>query len=177
MSYYARLLEEHGRDVRALGWGSRQSQLLRFKVLTEIDDLRGSTVLDFGCGFGDLHGFLLGSSVRYIGYDNDAEMLRIAKEEYPLAEFVDNPVQADYVLESGVFNLCVDGHVNLQQLWDLCRKGVAANFTSVLTTGTPTPGVVYADPFEVSRFCSYITRRFTLRHDYKSNDFTVYLYR
>lgn len=175
MSYYTKLLEKYGTGVKALGWGSVESQLLRFKVLTEIADLKGSTVLDFGCGFGDLYDYLHGSTI-YIGCDDNLDMLRAAKDKYPYATFVTSPIEADYVLVSGTFNLREDWWDDIVYLWGLCRNGMALSFTSNLAE-RQTPGIVYADPFDTARSCSHLTKKFVLRHDYKPNDFAVYLYR
>lgn len=179
MSYYTERLAEYGSGVRALGWGSEESQRLRFGILAEIADLTGRTVLDFGCGFGDLSRYLHGQfyNVRYTGYDNDAAMLAEARKKYPDSRFADQPVEADYVLSSGVFNLAKGVRIDdLMMLWQLCRKGVAVNFTSALAESR-TPGIAYADPFDVARLGAALARKFTLRHDYKSNDFTLYLFR
>ena len=176
MNYYQQKREQYGDDVRALGWGSVESQQLRFQVLSEVADLRCEAVLDYGCGFGDLYAFL-GLGVDYIGYEPDPEMLARARAKYPRARFVAAPLPADYVLESGAFNLESDWQTELRELWEkFCRKGMALNFTSALAE-RQTPGIVYADPFATARFCSGLTKRFILRHDYKSNDFTVYLYK
>jgi SAM-dependent methyltransferase len=175
INYYSERLKQYGSDVRALGWGSEGSQRLRFKVLSEITDLCGQTVLDFGCGFGDLYAFLK-TEVSYIGYDSDPEMLAQAKIKYPTALFIVCPREADYVLASGTFNLVADYRPAISFLWTLCHKGMAVNFTSALAE-KQTPGIVYADPFEAARFCSTLSKKFVLRTDYKENDFCIYLYR
>ena len=61
---------EFGNDVRTVGWGSQQDQILRFEVLFRGFDPRGKTILDIGCGLGDLvlEGFVsrpLGSTLRF----------------------------------------------------------------------------------------------------------------
>lgn len=175
MSYYQERRERYGDDVKALGWSNEESQRLRFKALSEIADLRGATVLDFGCGFGDMSVFLP-DDVSYVGYDADPEMLRVARDRYPNEQFVDRPVAADYALASGVFNLRIDWQTEVIELWNLCRRGMALNFTSALAE-RKTSGIVYADPFETARFCASLTRKFVLRHDYKLNDFCVYCYK
>lgn len=90
--------------------------------------------------------------------------------------FVSHPVEADYVLESGAFNLPCAWPDMVRELWMLCREGMALNFTSALAENHAL-GIVYADPFETTRFCSGLTKNFILRHDYRENDFTVYCYK
>jgi SAM-dependent methyltransferase len=173
--YYADRLGQYGPDdVRSLGWGSVESQQIRFKVLAEIADLRGHSVLDFGCGFGDLYNYLF-PRVFYIGCDSNLEMLEVARRGHPGAVFVESPVSADYVLASGAFNLDPQWQDTVVHLWSLCRLGMAVNFTSSLAQHK-NPDIIYVDPFNATRFCSTLTRKFTLRHDYKPNDFTIYLH-
>lgn len=175
MNYYEAKLREHGNSVQALGWGSAESQLLRFKVLSEIADLRDQVVLDYGCGFGDLYDFL--DDIHYAGYDNNPAMLAAARARYPTALFLDRPMNADYVLASGTFNLPTTNlQSELLRMWSLCRKGIAVNFTNAMAEHH-TPGIVYRDPFETARYCSALTKKLTLRTDYKENDFCIYAYR
>jgi len=175
MSYYSERLATYGPDVRALGWGSEESQLIRFKVLSQIADLHGMVVLDFGCGFGDLYAYL-GKSVNYIGCDENPDMLEQARAKYPHARFIDHPVEADYILESGAFNLLSSWEFVVTSLWEFCRCGMALNFTSTLAE-VKNPDIFYSDPADVVEVCTRLSKRFMLRHDYKENDFCVYCYR
>lgn len=177
VNYYSERLKQYGPNVMALGWGSLESQQLRFKVLSEIADLSGQSVLDFGCGFGDLYAYIPNSL--YFGYDNDPRMMELARAKYPGAVFTDflqDIVEVDYVLASGTFNLECNWKDEIGKLWRLSKKGMAVNFTSELAS-KKTPGIVYADPFDTARFCSRLTRNFVLRHDYRGNDFTIYAYK
>ena len=45
--------------MRAVDWATEPSQVVRFRVLTEIGPLDGASVLDVGAGLGDLAGFLV----------------------------------------------------------------------------------------------------------------------
>ena len=42
----------------ALGWKSDENQNIRFEILSQIGDMSGLSVLDLGCGHGDLCGYL-----------------------------------------------------------------------------------------------------------------------
>src|SRR5688572_31025014 len=57
-AHYDALVARHGLSHKALDWGSRDSQELRFSVLAAIADLRGCSVLDVGCGLADFCAFL-----------------------------------------------------------------------------------------------------------------------
>ena len=45
-------------NYRKLGWGSKKSQDLRFKILIDRWNLENKSILDIGCGFGDFYFFL-----------------------------------------------------------------------------------------------------------------------
>ncbi len=75
--YFTGLAEQYGRDPRALDWGSRQSQELRFSVLAGVGDLAGATILDVGCGQGDFLAWLIDSGITadYTGLDITPSMI------------------------------------------------------------------------------------------------------
>jgi len=61
IDYYEGLLVKHGDSPLALDWNSRESQRLRYDILKELfvygKKGAGVSVLDVGCGFGDLYGY------------------------------------------------------------------------------------------------------------------------
>ncbi len=179
--FYRKLIKAHQDDVASLGWGSKESQEIRFRVLCGIGNMTGKKLLDVGCGFGDLYGLL--KDVDYTGYDNVPEMLQTARRRFPVARFVDNfPEEGfDYIVESGIFNLketdwtVKTGEV-LWRMYGWSKIGVAANFLSAYTPTQRKEGLYYADPKEIIKLISGMTNKWVLRHDYKENDFTIYLY-
>jgi len=52
---YSRLVEEYGDDPRSSHWTNIDSQLFRFNQLCKIANLNGKSILDIGCGIGDLY--------------------------------------------------------------------------------------------------------------------------
>jgi SAM-dependent methyltransferase len=57
--FHRHRIAEFGADsVRALGWVSEASQTSRFEVVAQAADFNDSSVLDLGCGTGDLKAFL-----------------------------------------------------------------------------------------------------------------------
>ncbi len=186
LNYYKSLLEKYGDSPKAVSWGSKESQELRFKVLLEIGDFTGKHILDVGCGLGDLYGYMEKMGYTYFGYtgyDIVPEMIIAAKKKYPKAKFVDvfPEEKFDYVFESGIFNLPeLDWGTNtaivINKMFDVCKIGVGMNFLSSLSP-KKNKDSQYTDPLEILRFVSELTDKFTLRHDYKNNDFCVYAFR
>ena len=65
------------------GWGSRRSQFRRYEVVVKECGIRsGDSVLDVGCGTGDLYWYLHdhGIDVRYAGMDVVPKMVELAKK-------------------------------------------------------------------------------------------------
>jgi len=188
--FYDRLLATRSGPA-ALGWSSVESQRVRFLALSSIGDLGGRSVLDVGCGPGDLCGYFRerGIDVDYTGVDIHPGMIERARRAWPGARFVERDIldgparpEADYVLASGLFGLAVNGEPDfvlamLRRMYDLSRRGAAANFVSVYPARERDPEGHYADPAEVVASCFRITSLVAMRHDYKANDFTVYLRR
>ena len=135
---------ELGYDVKTLGWGSLESQLLRFKVLSEIGDLSETSVCDIGCGFGDLYPYLLQKfkKVDFLGVDLGEKLIEEASRRYPEARFmVCDILQAplnqtfDYVVCSGALNYRIENNESytlkmLEMMFNLSIRGVAVNFLS-----------------------------------------------
>jgi len=185
--------KNYGEDIRALGWNSIRSQEIRFKVLMEIGDLQKRSILDIGCGFGDLYGYLLKKRTgfkKYLGIDINPKMIAIAKRRYPEANFkvgdiLENfpNVHFDYVLASGIFAFEIPNWEDhcllvLRQMYNLCNIGVSVNFLSYFTQGEKVANANYVHPARIIHFIgSNISRKFVLRHNYKINDFTVYIYK
>jgi RimJ/RimL family protein N-acetyltransferase/SAM-dependent methyltransferase len=191
VEYFTSLVEKHGIDSRALDWGSRESQQLRFAMLARIGDLRGASVLDVGCGQGDLLAWLQEQrlDVRYRGVDITPAMIDVAKKRFADQDFtvcnvLENPPlpqSVDYVIASGVFYLRQTEPMAFMQamvrtLFAACRKGVAFNSLSAWSP-VREAGEFYADPAEVIAWCRQLTPRLAMLHDYHPRDFSMFLYR
>ena len=55
---YNKRLKKYGYDSRTLGW-FKGRQPIRSEVVSEIGELDNCSILDVGCGFGDLDRFLI----------------------------------------------------------------------------------------------------------------------
>jgi len=188
VQFYDTLLDDReGSEV--LGWSTPWSQEVRFEALAAIGDLSGRTVLDVGCGRGDLCGWLREryEGVMYRGVDLHAGMIDLARKAYPDAEFTvrdvledDSVDEADYVVSSGLFALTVNVETEfvdamLARMMALAREGVAVNFLSNRTPGPEDPRCRYSDPADILARAFRLTDHVTLKHDYKPNDFTIHL--
>ena len=84
-NFYNNRYELYGNDIKTVGWGDEQSQNLRFDMLFKDIDITNKTVLDIGCGFGDLIPYLdnrFSSDYQYIGIDIAEKIISEAKKNF-----------------------------------------------------------------------------------------------
>jgi SAM-dependent methyltransferase len=193
VAHYESLLEQHGAVPPGVGWNSDAAQSERFSQLCAIlprDDTPLS-ILDFGCGFGSLAGYLASrrQNFTYIGYDASANMIACAIERVrdPRVRFESDWQRVpacDYVIASGIFNVRGDWsderwwayiEETLRVIHERATSGWSANFlTSYSDRERMRPELYYADPLVVFDWCKRNLSRFVaLHHDYPLFDFTI----
>ena len=89
-NHYQSLLAKYGVGPRAVDWRDEDQMNLRFKALSEIENLNGGSIADVGSGLGDLYGFLQkhGWHGEYTGFELISRFVAIARERHSLAEFI-----------------------------------------------------------------------------------------
>jgi SAM-dependent methyltransferase len=187
---YRRLLAVHG-DGPAATQNSPEGQLFRFERIAQVADLRGRSVLDLGCGLGDLYPFLRQrfGAVDYTGIDVVPEMVEKAAAAHPEARFLHRDVLVegiegtyDYVLLCGVFNNDIaEPTAFLKAMTEVafehCRSGIAFNFIS-RHVNFVAPHTAYHDPVDVFDFClRSLSWKVSLHHHYERCDVAVFVYR
>lgn len=186
---YFESVNAYPNDHRGVKWSSHYSQFIRFKVICDIaPEVFESRILDVGCGLGHLVDYLIsqGFNGHYKGIDLVSQMISGAHKRHPTFDFETNDIDSvsfdsyDFVLASGIFPF-VDWEYTqdtIRALFARALKGVAFNCLSALEKPYKREaGLTYYSPIEVFNFCQTITPKLTLRHDYLTNDFTIYLYK
>lgn len=188
---YNRRLQEYGYSPKTLGWTSGKQEV-RFRILSEIGDLHNSTILDVGCGFGDLFGYLIseGYTIHYTGIDINKNLVDFGRVLYPEADFIvgdfaTTPFREqvfDWIVASGPFNFKISDNERfisktLKKMFHHSRKGVAADFLSSYVDYQH-PDAFHCDPGRVLYFCkTKLSKRIALRHDYMPYEFCIYIYK
>ncbi len=143
---YRRAVDHFGATFDATLWNSREYQAVRFDVLRQMVDLDGLSLLDAGCGLGDLCEFLAERNVRlhrYVGVDGVAEIIDgatkrgLARAEFHCHDFVADAGalaigSPDIIYFSGSLNTVPEAtaRVVVQRAWEAARRGVVFNFLS-----------------------------------------------
>jgi SAM-dependent methyltransferase len=192
--YWAERIGRYGDTHEALGWSSKERQIKRFEVLSKIVGQSGS-VLDVGCGTGDLYLYLQNKGWRgkYVGIDISEEMLLAAKKKLPgltfLCHDMFNPVtfgSFSYVLLSGALNLRMSESDYVQykwmeivvgNMWAAAKKAVSFNVRSSWGFEPLSEEIFAFDPAIVLAFCKKLTSNLMLDHTYFPHDFTVFLFK
>jgi SAM-dependent methyltransferase len=188
--YHQERIEMFGAGTTsALGWKAEENQTKRFEILSQIGDMNGLSVLDVGCGHGDLRGYLGKKypGLRYAGLDQMEEFLDVATERYgdlPDTTFylgdcwtADLP-NMDYVLACGLLayrNSKPDFIFRMiDKLFASCRLGLGFN----LLKKVDQPGglLVDYDPQAILNYCRELTPKVVLREGYADDDFTIFMY-
>lgn len=191
--HYRELLFEHGDTHRSAQYSSRESQEMRFEILSHVSDLRESSILDWGCGSGHLATWLAERdiNVSYTGVDVVEEFLELGRQKHPghrfglISDFEGEVF--DWIIVSGTFNNRVGDNdrffrESVRDLWSRCSRGIAFNLMSKWVDYEE-PDLWYASPEETFAFMKGVTPFVTLRNDYVVKaasipfEFAVYAYR
>ncbi|MBP2655031.1 MAG: hypothetical protein H6Q73_2600 [Firmicutes bacterium] len=192
--HYRQLFYKYGDSPEANQWSNIETQEMRFKILTEIADLNGAKIIDFGCGTAHLATYLKehGVQVDYTGVDIVEEMLEFAGNKYPEYNFCRQADAVkdtyDYAFVSGTFNNLVKNNrrfyrETIANLFDRVRKGLAFNMLSYYVDYYD-KGLFYEKPEEAFAFVKQeISPYVILRNEYQLKtgivpfEFTIYVYR
>jgi len=189
-AYYDRLVDQHGYSPEARDARSEDSLQARYRVLAGVADLAHKTVLEVGCGFGDLGKFILErfEDVRYLGIDISPRMIAVGSSRHPKLNLRigdvlnwEPPQPVDVVLAQGIFYLLGPPaepkmRTLIRRMYDLAGQAVACCTVSSWAERKDADEF-YPDPLATLEYCHTITSRLALHHEYLPNDFTLYLYR
>ncbi|MEC7456983.1 MAG: class I SAM-dependent methyltransferase [Actinomycetota bacterium] len=187
-AHFGQLIRDHAGSSRAVDWGSPESQARRFSALVRPLGIDGASILDVGCGQGDLLAYFQERSlnVNYVGVDLTPEMVDHCRERFPNDEFhqgsvLDLPTRYalsfDYVVASGIFFMRQSEPMrfleeSIVSMFECCKSAIS--FNSLSSWGRlPSEGEFLADPLEVLRIASGLSNQVILQHDYHPGDFTV----
>ncbi len=193
--YYSQKIISHGTTSQGVDWNSKESQYLRFRQLCKvIDKQQDYSILDYGCGYGELVNFLTEEAntfTRYTGFDISDEMIAKAETLFGKTNRKISFTNAlsdnvyDYVVASGIFNvklnLADDSNwleyilQTLKTIHQKSSKGFAFNaLTKYSDKEYMKEYLYYADPLELFDFCKKeFSRNIALLHDYDLYEFTI----
>jgi len=192
LNSYRASLAKYGVSPRALKWKTKEAALVRYRELFWDLDIEGKSILDVGCGFGDIINFLKSktNNFSYFGIDLVPEFIEIARRNHPEANFVIGDFFSykfersfDIVVCCGALNSALE---NLESRFEAIKKmfSLASWALSFNMAGNhPQPlnkkggRVYYVDSLEVLNFCFSLTSNLIFRHHYREKDFTIVMFK
>tara|TARA_B110000003_G_scaffold266061_1_gene292575 strand:- start:35 stop:646 length:612 start_codon:yes stop_codon:yes gene_type:complete len=177
-------------DVRAVGWGSQESQELRFDYLIKDFNLNSKTILDVGCGLGDFLHYLKKSDIKdyqYIGLDISKNMIESCRERHlqDNVQFYQGTIfeydfeTIDVAILSGALSYKYKeatsaAKATLEKMFQLSTEGVALNFLST-TADYELEKNQHYDPAIILTWALNLSKKVSLYHDYPLYEFTIML--
>jgi SAM-dependent methyltransferase len=188
---YQSALDDYGESPRSLRWVSYQSMATRFRYLVEGLDIKGRSILDAGCGMGDLLPYLHTKTddFSYLGMDINPNLIKIAKKRYEGHSFaVGNPFNGqldrrfDLVISSGVMNTNVKGwqkhrKTMIKNAFELASEAFAFNMAGALAKAQETPKIAYANAADILSYCAKLTPKLIFKSHYLPDDFTIVMFK
>jgi cyclopropane fatty-acyl-phospholipid synthase-like methyltransferase len=186
--HYERRIDPKRESFDVLDWASAHSQHKRFEVLLEHVLLSGRTLLDVGCGLGDLCLFLQQRKVdvAYTGIDLLEPMVAEARRRcrqgtFEVANLFDPDAelsgQWDVSFASGVFNLNLGNNhefvaLAIPRMMQVTRQRVVFNMLHERQKFEP-HRYFYSHPDRIRRMLAPTGWRLRIIEGYLPNDFTV----
>jgi SAM-dependent methyltransferase len=183
---------DYGYSPKALGW-DKGRQDIRFEVLLSFFECHGKSILDIGCGFGDLNRVLSRKSCDsydYLGVDLVSELIEEGQRHYQQknirflsADFLEYQFTEnfDIVVGSGIFNHKFSSGGNdlfvdrvLRKAWSLCIEGFAFDFLSDKVDYRHNH-TYHNNPERILGLAYELSRKVCLKNDYMPFEFCLYV--
>lgn len=190
---YVSRFNKFGYSPKTLGW-DKGKQDIRFDILTSQTDLKGKSVLDIGCGFGDLNLTLMEKFGRYeyTGIDIVKELVEKGREIYGREnisfvydDFLNFKPEGkfDYAIASGMYNFKIKNGNNyafiescIKKALSLCNEGLAFDFLSD-KVDYQYELTFHSSPEEILRIAYKYSRNIVLRNDYMPFEFSLFIFK
>lgn len=188
---YNKGFNDHGESPKALQWTSYKSAAIRYRQLVNDLELGNKSILDAGCGMGDLLPYIYAKTAnfQYLGVDVTPEFIDIAKKRYHGHEFqVADPFsdefteRFDVVVSSGVLNAnkpswLEERKQRIQKLYVIADEVLAFNMAGGLAPLPEGKKVAYARALDILNFCISLTPKIIFKSHYHRKDFTIVMFK
>lgn len=190
--YYTEKIKNNGVGAKGVDWNSKESQYLRFEQLCNVINKDQFSIIDYGCGYGELINYIDAkySKYDYFGFDISDEMLAEAQKLFQANSNVKfssqlNENKTDYVIASGLFNVKLNLATNeewlayiietLNNMNSLSVNGFSFNaLTKYSDNDYMKDYLYYSDPLFLFDYCKRnFSKNIALLHDYDLYEFTI----
>jgi len=188
--------EKYGYDIKTLGWGGDgQRQNLRFQTVIELKQFikvnKIKSILDIGCGFGDMGGDFLRSAfpdIKYVGIDINPLLIEEGQIKYPgldlrRLDILEDDIteKFDIVCESGIFNYKLNNEIQLDyinkmiaKMYSLANYAISCDFLSTFVDFQH-DGAYHMNEYEALEIGKKLSKRIIIRNDYLDYEYCMYV--
>jgi len=188
---YIKSFEKYDGGIRSLQWVSYKAAAVRFVNLVEDIEFNNKSVLDVGCGFGDLIPFITSRALhfKYTGIDLLHEFTDEAQKRYPDYEFITGDYftkrlgKFDVICCSGALNgrsanVMEDRKAKIKNMFNKANDALVFNMAGgYKVKNSEKSKVYYADSSEILEYCLTLTSRIIFKQHYHNKDFTIALFK
>jgi SAM-dependent methyltransferase len=181
--FYLGAYKKFGQTPKGLNWNSKESQEIRFEVITEFlkDELKNSVIADAGCGFADLYAFWQANEIKvkkYIGIDSMELFVSISQKKFPQNFFTCKDILkeslplATWYVASGSLNILSDFQtwLFLENMLNHSKKGIVFN---ILCGDKKSKTFNYKTIDDIMLFANKKALHVEIKEGYLKNDMTV----
>jgi len=188
---YSNRFAKYGAVPKALGY-DKGKQDIRFDILTSQYDFNNKSVLDIGCGFGDLLSTLnaKASYFEYTGIDLVEDLVSYARKVHPehtfiVDDFIDHVFESefDYCIATSIFNhklIRQDSYdliySTMKKAYQIARDGFAFDFLSDKVDYRH-EHTFHSSPSKILEFAYSLSRNVVLRNDYMPFEFSIFVFK
>lgn len=175
------MIKKYGISHQGVHWQSQYTQYKRFEVLTQFikKDIKASTIVDAGCGFGEYYNYLEKNHLKpkeYIGIDIEDEMIKRASQRFNKITFHKKNIleeelpQYDYYICSGAMNI-----LTKEEMFSFITKCFEASLKGFVFNFLKKDSFNYVSANEVITHCKGLCKAIGINDNYLQNDMTIYL--
>jgi SAM-dependent methyltransferase len=188
---YQQAYDQHGNSLESL-FIPKGRQKERFDSLSTFCS-EGSSILDFGCGFGHLYGYLKNklNAFTYEGCDIVDNFVNENKQNinddffYKIDDYLDVAKNYDFIIAAGVFNLLYSENrkehkkivtETITHLFHKTNKVLSINFMSD-QVDFEAPDAYHQNIFEIYNFSfNNLSRRINIDQSYMPYEYTIHIF-
>lgn len=196
--YYKEKFEQFGRDEKSLGW-SKNKQNVRFHNLCRFFSIQDKSLLDIGCGFGDLLKYLKEEDVNlqsYTGIDLMPQFIEIANKDHPesnhkflktdFKDFYSKEKEFDFIVASGIFGFTIknseeENYKYIEEVigksFEMSKVGISFDFVSNKVDFKASDTDFYADPAKILNIAYKFSRNVILNNSSMPFEFNIIIFK
>lgn len=179
--FYASAIQMYGTSAKGVNWTSRETQEVRFAAILKLLPKKVNSLVDAGCGFGDLYTYMKNkkhSVKKYIGIDSLVDMYSIASQntaqEIIIADITKDEIpKADFYVCSGAMNVLniFETHLFIRNCFEASNNGFIFN---ILHGDKQSETYNYFTTEQIDKIAKSLNvKKVKIKDDYLENDITV----